>query len=217
MRCELPHLPADALGARSQARHTPAAGIPGTQADPLLRAGLWAEGSRRARPRLPCRLQYHRLRQAGDAQARSGLGPARRRSPAHAARGRVPVYLRCRRRNALRRRAHRRHAGPVAALISPETGRIMGKVFRVEYPIRFSHCDPAGQVYFPRFFDLLHDAMEDWFNNGLQQRFADFLMNQKLGTPTVGTQCAFLSPPRFGDTLVIELSLLRPANSSTDL
>ncbi|MEO8006233.1 MAG: acyl-CoA thioesterase, partial [Betaproteobacteria bacterium] len=77
----------------------------------------------------------------------------------------------------------------------------MAKVFRVEYPIRFSHCDPAGQVYFPRFFDLLHDAMEDWFNTGLNERFADLLMTQQLGTPTVGTQCDFLSPARFGDKL----------------
>lgn len=93
----------------------------------------------------------------------------------------------------------------------------MGKVFRVEYPIRFSHCDPAGQVYFPRFFDLLHDAMEDWFNVGLQERFADFLMTQQLGTPTVGTQCDFISPARFGDKLAIELTILRLGNSSIEL
>jgi 4-hydroxybenzoyl-CoA thioesterase len=67
----------------------------------------------------------------------------------------------------------------------------MGKVFRVEYPIRFSHCDPAGQVYFPRFFDLLHDALEDWFNVGLKERFADFLMTQRLGTPTVPRSATF--------------------------
>lgn len=93
----------------------------------------------------------------------------------------------------------------------------MGKIFRVEYPIRFSHCDPAGQVYFPRFFDLLHDAMEDWFNTGLKERFADLLMTQQLGTPTVGTQCDFLSPARFGDTLAIELTILRLRNSSIEL
>lgn len=93
----------------------------------------------------------------------------------------------------------------------------MAKIFRVEYPIRFSHCDPAGQVYFPRFFDLLHDAMEDWFTNGLEVRFADFLMEQKLGTPTVGTQCDFLSPARFGDLLAIEVSILRLGNSSIEL
>lgn len=93
----------------------------------------------------------------------------------------------------------------------------MGKVFRVEYPIRFSHCDPAGQVYFPRFFDLLHDALEDWFNFGLHVRFADFLLEQRLGTPTVGTHCDFLSPARFGDTLAIELTILRLGNSSIEL
>jgi len=93
----------------------------------------------------------------------------------------------------------------------------MAKVFRVEYPIRFSHCDPAGQVYFPRFFDLLHDAMEDWFNTGLKERFADLLMTQQLGTPTVGTQCDFISPARFGDTLTIELTILRLGNSSIEL
>jgi 4-hydroxybenzoyl-CoA thioesterase len=93
----------------------------------------------------------------------------------------------------------------------------MAKVFRVEYPIRFSHCDPAGQVYFPRFFDLLHDAMEDWFNTGLNERFADLLMTQQLGTPTVGTQCDFLSPARFGDKLSIDLSIARLGNSSIEL
>ena len=93
----------------------------------------------------------------------------------------------------------------------------MSQVFRVEYPIRFSHCDPAGQVYVPRFFDLLHDAMEDWFNRGLGERFADFLMTRQLGTPTVRTQCDFLSPARFGDSLAIELRVLRLGNSSVDL
>jgi 4-hydroxybenzoyl-CoA thioesterase len=93
----------------------------------------------------------------------------------------------------------------------------MNKVFRVEYPIRFSHCDPAGQVYFPRFFDLLHDAMEDWFNTGLEERFSDLLMKRQLGTPTVGTQCDFISPARFGDTLIIELSILKLGKSSVEL
>ena len=64
----------------------------------------------------------------------------------------------------------------------------MSKVFSVEYPILFSHCDPAGIVYFPRLFDLLHRAMEDWFTFGLEERFADFIVKKRLGIPTVGTQ-----------------------------
>ena len=93
----------------------------------------------------------------------------------------------------------------------------MSKVFRVEYPILFSHCDPAGIVYFPRLFDLLHRAMEDWFTFGLQERFADFLMTKRLGIPTVSTHCDFLSPARFGDTLKIELVILKLGRSSLDL
>ena len=61
----------------------------------------------------------------------------------------------------------------------------MGQPFQVEYPIRFSHCDPAGIVYFPRFFDLLHHAMEDWFTHGLGERFSALVMEKGLGTPTV--------------------------------
>ncbi len=93
----------------------------------------------------------------------------------------------------------------------------MRKVFRVEYPILFSHCDPAGIVYFPRFFDLLHAAMEDWFTYGLEERFADFIVRKKLGVPTVSTHTDFLGPARFGDTLAIELRVVRLGRSSIEL
>ena len=93
----------------------------------------------------------------------------------------------------------------------------MSQVFRVEYPVRFSHCDPAGIVYFPRFFDLIHQAMEDWFTYGLGERFSDLVMQKGLGTPTVATQCDFISPARFGDALAIELSIARLGNASVEL
>ena len=93
----------------------------------------------------------------------------------------------------------------------------MSKVFSVEYPILFSHCDPAGIVYFPRFFDLLHRAMEDWFTFGLEERFADFIMKKRLGIPTVGTKVDFVGPARIGDLLRIELRVLKLGRSSIEL
>jgi 4-hydroxybenzoyl-CoA thioesterase len=93
----------------------------------------------------------------------------------------------------------------------------MSKVFSVEYPILFSHCDPAGIVYFPRLFDLLHRAMEDWFTFGLGERFADFIMKKGLGIPTVGTKVDFVGPARFGDLLRIELRVLKLGRSSIEL
>ncbi len=93
----------------------------------------------------------------------------------------------------------------------------MSKVFGVEYPILFSHCDPAGIVYFPRLFDLLHRAMEDWFTFGLEERFADFIMKKGLGIPTVATKVDFVGPARFGDLLRIELRVLKLGRSSIEL
>jgi 4-hydroxybenzoyl-CoA thioesterase len=93
----------------------------------------------------------------------------------------------------------------------------MPQRFVREYPILFSHCDPAGIVYFPRLFDLLHTAMEDWFTFGLDERFADFLMKKQLGTPTVSTKADFLAPVRFGDQLRIELGVSRLGRSAIDL
>ncbi len=93
----------------------------------------------------------------------------------------------------------------------------MTQRFVREYPILFSHCDPAGIVYYPRLFDLLHNAMEDWFTYGLEERFADLLMKRQLGTPTVSTRADFLSPARFGDLLRIELAVSRLGRSAIEL
>ena len=35
--------------------------------------------------------------------------------------------------------------------------------WRIIVPVRFSHCDPAGIVYFPRYFDMINGVVEDWF------------------------------------------------------
>jgi 4-hydroxybenzoyl-CoA thioesterase len=93
----------------------------------------------------------------------------------------------------------------------------MAKTFTVEYPVLFSHCDPAGIAYFPRLFDLLHQAMEAWFNDGLNEKYSEFLMKKRIGAPTVSMQCDFISPAFFGDTLKIELSVVKLRNSAVDL
>jgi 4-hydroxybenzoyl-CoA thioesterase len=86
----------------------------------------------------------------------------------------------------------------------------MNKIFVHDQLIRFSHCDPAGIVYFPRFFDLAHATMEDWFA-------ADLIRDRRLGTPTVSVQCEFAKPMRMGDTLRFELSVLKLGNASVRL
>ena len=93
----------------------------------------------------------------------------------------------------------------------------MSKVFVHDQLIRFSHCDPAGIVYFPEFFDLAHATMEDWFRDGLGQPLPDLIRNRRIGTPTVSIQCDFVKPLRMGDTLRFELRVLKAGNASVRL
>jgi len=93
----------------------------------------------------------------------------------------------------------------------------VNQVFTHDQLIRFSHCDPAGIVYFPRFFDLAHATMEDWFCLALGQSLPELIRQRRIGTPTVSVQCEFAKPLRMGDTLRFELRVLRLGNASVQL
>lgn len=93
----------------------------------------------------------------------------------------------------------------------------MSKGFAVTRKIRFSHCEPAGILYFPHVFDFVNAAVEDWFETGLGMPFDAFHMAHGLGNPVVTTQCEFLRPCRFGEVLTLELAPTRIGHSSIDL
>ena len=40
--------------------------------------------------------------------------------------------------------------------------------FTRSIPIRFSHCDPAGIVYFPHYFNMFNGLIEDWYAQELR-------------------------------------------------
>jgi len=89
--------------------------------------------------------------------------------------------------------------------------------FPTEHPIRFSHCDPGGIVHFPRYFDMINSAVEDWFALSLGLPFDTMHMHRRFGFPIVHTQCEFLKPCRIGERLVLELSVARIGRASLDL
>lgn len=62
-------------------------------------------------------------------------------------------------------------------------------MFRAEKLIRFQHCDPAGIVFYPQYFVLFHELMEDWFNEGLGGNYAEYIREQGMGLPTVKVEC----------------------------
>jgi 4-hydroxybenzoyl-CoA thioesterase len=78
--------------------------------------------------------------------------------------------------------------------------------FTRSVPIRFSHCDPAGIVYFPHYFNMFNGLIEDWYTEELGFNYAHIIMGSQFGFPFVHIECDFKIPSRMGD--VIDLTLL---------
>jgi 4-hydroxybenzoyl-CoA thioesterase len=92
-----------------------------------------------------------------------------------------------------------------------------GGVHVMQVAVRWGHCDPAGIVYFPRFFDMFHDAMETWFSACLQVPYSDVIVGRKLGFPSVHTEADFERPTTFGETVAVELRVESLGRSSIRL
>ena len=86
--------------------------------------------------------------------------------------------------------------------------------FSTEIEVRFKHCDPAGIVFFPRYFEMINDVVEDWFANDLGCPFHELV--KENGAPTAQIQARFTAPSLHGDVLSFRLTPTRIGNSSLD-
>jgi 4-hydroxybenzoyl-CoA thioesterase len=82
--------------------------------------------------------------------------------------------------------------------------------------IRFEHCDPAGLIFYPRFFALVNEAVEDWFAS-LGHDFKSLHIEQHKGIPTVRLESEFIAPVRIGDTMRQSLGVEGIGRSSLSL
>ena len=83
--------------------------------------------------------------------------------------------------------------------------------------VRFSHCDPAGIIFYPHYFVMFNGLVEDWFNHALDINYADFISKRRLGLPMVNIQCDFIAPSMIGETITLSLRIERIGNSSIRL
>lgn len=89
--------------------------------------------------------------------------------------------------------------------------------FILELPVRFAHVDGAGIVFYPRYFEMLNAAVEEWFAARTGVSFADLHITRRHGVPTVALESRFLAPSKLGDPLEIEVVLTKLGRSSCDL
>ena len=87
--------------------------------------------------------------------------------------------------------------------------------FEVPQPVLFKHCDPAGIVFYPRYFEMMNDAVEAFFTHGLGIDFA--VLHRDGGVPTARIEITFTAPSRHGDHLLIALTPTRLGGASLDL
>ncbi len=89
--------------------------------------------------------------------------------------------------------------------------------FERDYRIRFSHCDPAGIVFFPQYLVLFNQLVEDWFTEGLGISYADMLGPRRIGLPIVRLECDFRAIARMGETLTFSVAVERIGGKSLTL
>ncbi len=86
-------------------------------------------------------------------------------------------------------------------------------LYRRAFPIEFNHCDPAGIVFYPRYFEMTNHVCENFFREAVGVSYAE-MMKQGAGVPTVRIETDFRAPSRLGDVLDVTLEVVRLGASS---
>jgi acyl-CoA thioesterase FadM len=84
-------------------------------------------------------------------------------------------------------------------------------------PVRFPHCDPAGIVYFARYFDLINGVVEDWFCQELKVDYHEMIGPRRIGLGYVSAGAEFTTPSFMGDRLEFVIAVQRIGRSSVTL
>jgi len=86
--------------------------------------------------------------------------------------------------------------------------------FATRAPVRIGHVDFMGIVFYPRYFEMINGAVEDWFSAVTDVDFTSLRERWGLGTPTVRLDTEFLKPSRLGEVLDISVSVFKVGRSS---
>jgi 4-hydroxybenzoyl-CoA thioesterase len=92
--------------------------------------------------------------------------------------------------------------------------KITQRVMRVQW----GECDPAGIVFFPRYFEYFNISteahLEICFGRKKPRWVSDYGI---IGIPSVGAQAKFISPSRYGDDIVVETAFTEIKRTSFSL
>ncbi len=75
--------------------------------------------------------------------------------------------------------------------------------------VRFADIDHGGVMYYPTIIHYFHQALEDWYADVLGLPIPTMINRDRVGLPTVSCQVDYRRPFRFGDTMEVEVRVVK--------
>lgn len=91
---------------------------------------------------------------------------------------------------------------------------IPANFFEEVQTVRFQHCDPAGIVFYPRYYEMLNLTVERFFESHIGWSFHQLHMDLHVTVPTVRIETDFFEASWLEDRLQFQLRLDRIGRSS---
>ncbi|SPJ26020.1 acyl-CoA thioesterase [Palleronia abyssalis] len=90
-------------------------------------------------------------------------------------------------------------------------------VFRHSTDVMFQHCDPAGIVFYPRYFEMINEVVERFFGEAVGWSFRQMHTVERVGIPMGRIATDFHAASRLGDQLDWTLTTGRIGGASLDV
>lgn len=88
--------------------------------------------------------------------------------------------------------------------------------FTTEIVVRFNHVDPAGIVYYPRYYEMINQASEIWFEDALEYPYPK-MFAEGWAVPLAHLESSFKNPSYLNDRLTFALGVTKIGRSRIDL
>ena len=91
----------------------------------------------------------------------------------------------------------------------------MSETFRLSRQVEFNHCDPAGMVFYPRYFEMISATIERFLADAIGYGWSSMGVTENgMGTPMGQINVRFANPSYLGEWLDLDLTLARIGTAS---
>lgn len=90
------------------------------------------------------------------------------------------------------------------------------KSLKKKFLVRFSHCDPAGILFFAHIFDVCHDLFEDYLEFK-KIPYTKWFADPQYIYPLTSSHADFKKPMRLGETYLVEIKMTQLRTHSLEM